>query len=80
MLSCLKIGITTFSATFGKRSYDRPGSKIYLSGGTNIVGQSFIIKPSTPSSPTDLDGLRRSVAFSMSNSVMGGNCKKLLDN
>jgi len=41
------------------------------------VKQPLIIKPGITSSPTDLESLRRCIAFKMSNSEMEGNCKNL---
>jgi hypothetical protein len=38
-----------------------------------------MIKLGIPSGPTGLEGLRRLMVFKMSNSVMGGKCKKSLD-
>jgi hypothetical protein len=39
-----------------------------------------MIKLRIPSGPTDFEGLRRLIALKMSNSLMGGKCKKSLDN
>jgi hypothetical protein len=43
------------------------------------VEEPFMIKPGIPSNTTDLEGLRLIIAFKMSNSEMGGKCKKSLD-
>jgi hypothetical protein len=42
--------------------------------------QPYLIKLGIPPGPTDLEGLRHVIAFKMSNSEMGGKCKKSLDN
>jgi hypothetical protein len=72
--------MTAFSHCVGKCSCDKLRWKIYLSSGANIVEQHFIMKPGIPSGPTDLEGLRRIIAFKMSNSEKGGNCKISLGN
>jgi hypothetical protein len=64
----------------GKCSCDKLRLKIYLSSGANIVEQPFMIKLGIPSGPTDFEGLRRLIALKMSNSLMGGEFKKSLDN
>jgi hypothetical protein len=72
--------MTAFFHSVGKCSRDRLRSKTYLSSGANIVEQPFMMTPVIPSSPTDLQGLRRFIDFKMSNSEMGGNYKISLDN
>ena len=69
--------IYTVTAGFlcvGKCSCDSLRSKIYLRSDATIVEHPLILQPDTPSSRADLDGLRRFVAFKMSNSEMRGNC------
>jgi hypothetical protein len=63
-----------------KCSCDKLRLKIYLSSGANIVEQPFMIKVGIPLGPTDFEGLRPLIALKMSNSLMGGKCKKSLDN
>jgi hypothetical protein len=49
---------------------------MYESSRENIVEQSLILKPITPSRPTDLVGLRSSAGFEISNPEIGGNGKR----
>jgi hypothetical protein len=72
--------MTAFLQCAGKWSCDKLRLKIYLSSCVNIIEQPFIIKLGIPSGPTDFEGLRHLIVFKMSNSVMGGKCKKSLDN
>jgi hypothetical protein len=67
--------MAVFFHCFGKCSCDQLRLKIYLSSGANIIEKPFTIKLGVPSGPTDFEGLRRLMAFKMSNSVMGSKCK-----
>jgi hypothetical protein len=71
--------MTAFFHCAGKCSCDRLRLKIYLSSGANIVEEPSVIKLGIPSGPTDFEGLGRLIALKMSNSVMGGRCRKSLD-
>ena len=41
--------------------------------------QLLMIKRDVPSSPTDVESLRRSLAFKIANSEIGGNCRLPMD-
>jgi len=71
--------MTAFFHCAGKCSCDKLRLKIYLSSGANTVKHPFMIKLGIPSGPTDFEGLRRFMALKMSDSLMGGKCKKSLD-
>ena len=51
---------------------------MYLSSGGKIVEQPFIIKLGMSSGPEDLERLRRFIVIRMSDSDMGGMCKRSL--
>jgi hypothetical protein len=50
-----------------------------LSKGTNITVQPLMMNPGISSSPTDLDGLRRLIALTTSESVTGAKGKNSED-
>ena len=76
-----KIGTVTACLHWVRNcSRDRLRSKIYLSSGVNIVELPSIRNPRSPSTPADLECLRRCIAFKMSNLDMAGKRKKSLDN